>query len=115
MGLRRDRRNEDRESSALSRDGRLAPGRTGRLGRLGRGQHRLELGSADRGCHQASKRNGPLRFGLEREAVDILYFDGLSQADAAKILRVSVRTVQRRWHSALLLLHEKVADQWSDL
>ncbi len=50
----------------------------------------------------------------EREAIDILYYDGLSQADAAKMLGVSVRTVQRRWHSALLLLHEKVADQWPE-
>ena len=51
---------------------------------------------------------------IEREAIDILYYDGLSQADAAKMLGVSVRTVQRRWHSALLLLHEKVADQWQE-
>jgi RNA polymerase sigma-70 factor (ECF subfamily) len=50
----------------------------------------------------------------EREAIDILYYDGLSQAEAAKMLGVSVRTVQRRWHSALLLLHEKVADQWPE-
>ncbi len=50
----------------------------------------------------------------EREAIDILYYDGLSQADAAKMLGVSVRTVQRRWHSALLSLHEKVADQWPE-
>ncbi len=51
----------------------------------------------------------------EREAVDLLYYVGLSQADAAKMLGVSVRTVQRRWHSALLLvLHKKVADQWSE-
>ena len=51
----------------------------------------------------------------EREAIDVLYFEGLSQADAAIVLGVSVRTVQRRWHSALLLLHEKLADQWPEL
>jgi RNA polymerase sigma factor (sigma-70 family) len=50
----------------------------------------------------------------DREAMDLLYYDGLSQADAAKILGVSVRTVQRRWHTALQLLHENVGDQWPD-
>ena len=50
----------------------------------------------------------------EREAMDLLYYDGLSQADAATLLGVSVRTVQRRWHSALQLLHEKVGDQWPE-
>ena len=48
----------------------------------------------------------------ERETLDILYYDGLSQAEAAKILGVSVRTVQRRWHNAMLLLHDKIGDQW---
>ena len=51
----------------------------------------------------------------EREAVGILYYDGLSQAEAAQLLGVSVRTVQRRWHSALQMLHEKVGDQWPEI
>ncbi len=50
----------------------------------------------------------------EREVVDLLYYDGLSQAEAANMLGVSVRTVQRRWHSALQLLHEQVGDQWPE-
>lgn len=50
----------------------------------------------------------------EREAFDILYYDGMSQSDAANLLGVSVRTVQRRWHDALLLLHEKIGDQWPE-
>lgn len=41
----------------------------------------------------------------EREVVDLLYYQELSQADAATVLNVSVRTVQRRWQSALLSLH----------
>ena len=48
----------------------------------------------------------------QREVIDLIFYDGLSQTDAAKLLGVSVRTVQRRWHDALLLLHEKVVDQW---
>jgi RNA polymerase sigma factor (sigma-70 family) len=41
----------------------------------------------------------------EREVVDLLFYQGLSQAEAAEILNVSVRTVQRRWHAALCKLH----------
>lgn len=41
----------------------------------------------------------------EREIIGLLFYQGLSQAEAADILNVSVRTVQRRWHSALRKLH----------
>ncbi len=41
----------------------------------------------------------------EREVVGLLFYQGLSQAEAAEVLGVAVRTVQRRWQSALLGLH----------
>src|SRR5262245_58654043 len=41
----------------------------------------------------------------EREVVDLLFYQGLTQAEAAALLDVTVRTVQRRWHTALLQLH----------
>jgi RNA polymerase sigma-70 factor (ECF subfamily) len=41
----------------------------------------------------------------EREVIGLLFYQGLSQAEAAEVLNVSVRTVQRRWHSALYKLH----------
>ncbi len=41
----------------------------------------------------------------EREVVGLLFYQGLSQAEAAEILNVSLRTVQRRWHNALCRLH----------
>ncbi len=41
----------------------------------------------------------------EREVVGLLFYDGLEQSQAAEILGVSVRTVQRRWHNALFKLH----------
>lgn len=41
----------------------------------------------------------------EREVVGLLFYQGLSQADAAELLNVSLRTVQRRWHEALCHLH----------
>jgi RNA polymerase sigma-70 factor (ECF subfamily) len=43
---------------------------------------------------------------LEREVFDLLWYQGLSQADAADLLGVSERTVKRRWQTARLKLHE---------
>ena len=48
----------------------------------------------------------------EREVVDLLFYQGLPQADAAALLGVTVRTVQRRWHSALHKLHDVLHGQW---
>jgi RNA polymerase sigma-70 factor (ECF subfamily) len=42
----------------------------------------------------------------ERDVVGLLYYHGMTQAEAAEILGVTVRTVQRRWHSSLLQLHK---------
>src|SRR5579862_3031329 len=41
----------------------------------------------------------------EREVVGLLFYQGLAQAEAAELLSVSLRTVQRRWHDALCKLH----------
>lgn len=43
----------------------------------------------------------------EREVVGMVFYQGLSQAEAADLLNVSVRTVQRRWHAALWKLHAR--------
>jgi RNA polymerase sigma-70 factor (ECF subfamily) len=40
----------------------------------------------------------------EREAFDLLFYQGLSQAEAATVLDVSERTIKRRWQAARLLL-----------
>lgn len=48
----------------------------------------------------------------EREVVGLLFYQGLPQADAATLLNVTVRTVQRRWHSALVKLHESLKGHW---
>jgi RNA polymerase sigma-70 factor (ECF subfamily) len=42
----------------------------------------------------------------ERETFDLLYYQGLTQAEAAELLEVSERTVKRRWQAARLALHE---------
>jgi RNA polymerase sigma-70 factor (ECF subfamily) len=47
----------------------------------------------------------------ERLVVDLLFYQGLPQAEAAAVLGVTVRTVQRRWQSALVRLHRALHDQ----
>ncbi len=42
----------------------------------------------------------------DREVFDLIYYQGLSQAVAAAVLGVSERTIQRRWQSARLALHD---------
>jgi RNA polymerase sigma-70 factor (ECF subfamily) len=42
----------------------------------------------------------------ERELFDLLWYQELSQSEAAALLNVSERTVKRRWASARLRLHE---------
>ena len=42
----------------------------------------------------------------ERDVVGLLYYHGMTQVEAAEILGVTVRTVQRRWHASLLELHK---------
>jgi len=42
----------------------------------------------------------------EREVFDLLWYQGLTQEEAAQLLAVSERTVKRRWQSARLQLFE---------
>jgi RNA polymerase sigma factor (sigma-70 family) len=44
----------------------------------------------------------------EREVFDLLWYQGLSSAEAADLLGVCSRTVKRRWQSACLRLHEQL-------
>ncbi len=46
----------------------------------------------------------------EQEVVNLLWYEGLTQQEAAMVLRVSLRTVKRRWHSARLKLFEALSD-----
>jgi RNA polymerase sigma-70 factor (ECF subfamily) len=47
----------------------------------------------------------------EQEVVGLLFYQELTQAEAAAILQVTVRTIQRRWQLALLRLHRILKDQ----
>jgi len=47
----------------------------------------------------------------QKEVVDLLYYDDLSQQEAAELLGIGVRTVKRRWQAAKLRLHEVLCDK----
>lgn len=42
----------------------------------------------------------------EQEIFDLIWYQGLTHAQAAALLNISTKTVQRRWHAACLTLHE---------
>ena len=44
----------------------------------------------------------------ELEVFDLVYYDGLTQEEAAEVLEISLRTLKRRWQSAKLTLHEEL-------
>ena len=48
----------------------------------------------------------------ERDVFGLLYYQGMTQVEAAVLLNVTVRTVQRRWQAALLGLHDLVHGDW---
>ena len=43
-----------------------------------------------------------------QEVMDLLWYQGLTQPEAAEILQVTDRTVQRRWRQACLALHQNL-------
>ena len=47
----------------------------------------------------------------EREVVELLWYHGLTQKEAAGILAVASRTVRRRWSSAMIRLGEQLPDE----
>lgn len=51
----------------------------------------------------------------EREVVGLLFYQGLTQVEAAELLQVTVRTIQRRWHAALVKLHDTLREHGPDL
>lgn len=42
----------------------------------------------------------------EREVVDLIFYEGMSQEEAAELLDISIRTVRRRWQNARFRLHK---------
>lgn len=48
----------------------------------------------------------------EREMFDLVFYDGLTQEEAAEVLDTSVRTVRRRWQRARLMLDAALHGEW---
>ena len=46
----------------------------------------------------------------EREVVGLIFYHGWKQAKVARFFNVQVRTVQRRWKSALATLHRRLIE-----
>jgi len=46
----------------------------------------------------------------EREVVNLVFYQGLTQEEAASVLGISVRTLKRRWQQAKLELQESLDD-----
>jgi RNA polymerase sigma factor (sigma-70 family) len=51
----------------------------------------------------------------EKEVFDLLWYQELPQAEAAALLKVSERTVKRRWASARLRLHQSLGGRLPDI
>jgi RNA polymerase sigma-70 factor (ECF subfamily) len=51
----------------------------------------------------------------ERDVFELVWYQGLTQDEAARVLEVSEPTVQRRWTSARLRLHEQFAGRMPGL
>jgi len=47
----------------------------------------------------------------QREVFDLLWYEGLTQPEAATVLGVSLKTVKRRWQDARLFLFEAMRDE----
>lgn len=51
----------------------------------------------------------------ERLLFDLLWYQGLEQAEAAAAMGVSLRTLKSRWRSARLLLHSRLGGELPQL
>ena len=50
----------------------------------------------------------------EREAFDLVRLQGMGNSEAARLVGVSAKTIQRRLRRSLMLLTERVGDPGSD-
>jgi RNA polymerase sigma-70 factor (ECF subfamily) len=95
---------------------------------IGRNHHTDVQPADDRGGALHSREAEPLDLGAwtefhervaslpaeQREIVDLLYYEGVSQEEAAAILGCSVRTIRRRWNDAKFMLHGGLTDGASE-
>lgn len=48
----------------------------------------------------------------QRAVVDLLWYEGMSQPEAAKVLGISLATLKRRWQAARLQLSDQLKQHW---
>ena len=51
----------------------------------------------------------------EREVFDLVWYQELTHAQAAEVLNLSTKTIQRRWQSACLRLHDSLGGHLPNL
>ncbi len=74
----------------------------GRLARVAEGSGQPETLEGWASFHEAVERLPE----EEREVMELLWYDGLTHAQAAESLGVATKTVQRRWASARLMIRD---------
>ena len=55
-------------------------------------------------------REGMASVGSRREVFELIWYQDLTHADAAAVLGVATKTIQRRWREARLQLHHLLDD-----
>jgi RNA polymerase sigma factor (sigma-70 family) len=50
--------------------------------------------------------------GEEKEVFDLLWYQGLPQAEVAALLGITERVVRYRWRAARLELHKRLGGRW---
>ena len=50
----------------------------------------------------------------QRAVVDLLWYEGMNQSEAAKVLEISLATLKRRWQAARLELSDQIKSNWID-
>jgi RNA polymerase sigma-70 factor (ECF subfamily) len=50
----------------------------------------------------------------QKQIVELLWYEGMSQPQAAKVTGVSLATVKRRWQASRLFLSEQLGGVWVD-
>lgn len=46
----------------------------------------------------------------QRQVVDLVWYEGMTKVDAARVIGVSLATVKRRWQAAQLTLHQRLGN-----
>ena len=78
-----------------------------RLAQLGDGQGRPETLDGWMAFHEAVERLPE----EEREVFGLLWYQGMTHAQAAEVLGVATKTIQRRWASARLMLQQTLGGE----